>query len=370
MLTLKPPSELSLFEADRPLHHQLALKAYQQSFNARNLTPNYCKTQLNRLADVFNTLTIADPTLPSIRRAIDTFDLTNPRQASRIREETGLAFTLQTRQIACLKAIDRYCRFLQANPTLHAPGQAPLYLPEIYGPLESPVNCYTLPRQSPKRPPAINYLSQSEYRHWLRFVWEQISPGLSHWQTLKACQLYLLCVLAGELGLRLQELLGLEMGHFRLEDNLCLVVAGKGSKGSGHRRREVPVSALAKASLQDFIKQYPRPAKAPLFQNNQGQRLSKNTAHHWMRALTESISQAGLPIVLQKRFGWHSFRRTYATLFLEQGGHPYDLKRNAGWSYLSTLSHYLGCSKTPAKSSRAFPLYPSDTKKPTQKEKH
>ena len=345
-----------IFQVDRPLHHELAMAAYRESFRYRNLTEKYEETEFRRLNDVFSLVSIADPHLLSVKRSVDTFDLANPHLAGRIREACYRDLPSQPRATACLKAIDRYCRFLKDCPNLHIQGQPSLYLPDLYGPIESPVNRYTIPRQGGDKPPNRNYLEASEYKHWLRFTWSQIRPELSQEKLLKASQLHLMCVIAGESGLRLQEVLGLQPEHISIEDNVCLVVKGKGSRGSGHRKRTVPLSELMKATLVDFLKQFPRAKGEPLFQNAKGESLSKNTAHHWMDELIKQIRAAELPIFIDKGFGWHAFRRTYTRLYLERGGNVFDLKRNTGWAYISTISHYLGDSKQTA-TPKGTPLF-------------
>lgn len=335
----------NVYNTDRPLHHGLALEAYRASFRFGGLTEKYELTEFRRLADVFNLVLIGDLDLPTVKRPVDTFDLTNPYQAAKIRDACYRDLPSKSRAIACLKAIDRYCHFLKDNPTVYLPGQKPLYLPELYGPIESPVNRYTIPRQSSERTPNRNYLEASEYRHWLRFTWSLIRPDLRKDKLLKAAQLYLMCVIAGEMGLRLKEILGLQPEHFNLVDNVCIVLKGKGSHGSGDRKRAVPISPLVKATLEDFLQRFPRTSGRPLFQNPQGQCLSMNTAHHWMDELIVKMHEAKVPILTDKGFGWHAFRRTRTRSYLANGGNIHDLKRIMGWSYTSTISHYLGDSK-------------------------
>ncbi len=341
----------SIYEVDRPLHHELAMAAYRESFRHRTLTEKYEKDEFRRLNDVFALVSIGDPDLPGICRLVDTFDLTNPRQAAKIRDACYRDLPSQPRAITCLKTIDRYCRFLVDNPTVYQEGQPTLYLPDMYGPIASPVNRYAIPRPKGDRAPNRNFLEASEYKQWLRFTWSQILPGLPDAELLKASQLHLMCVIAGEMGLRLQEILGLNPEHFILADGVCIVVWGKGSNGSGFRKRTVPISPLVKATLNDFLKQFPRAKDEPLLQTRHGQRLGKNTAHHWMDELIDRIQAAKLPIFIERGFGWHAFRRTYTRLYLERDGNIYELKRNTGWSYTSTISHYLGDSKQKAMSS-------------------
>lgn len=344
-----------IFLADRVLHHGMALKAYEKSFDQRNLTEAYKKHEFRRLLDVFSLVSIGDPLFPTICRNVDTFDLTNPKLASKVRDAIYRDIKTQPSAIACLKAVDRYCRFLKEEHTLYIEGQKPIYLPDIYGPIESPVNRYTFPRKSRDRVNQ-NYLTDNEYKQWLIYTHRRIDPNASPERFLKSFQLYLMCVIAGELGLRLQEILGLEPQYLNLVDNICHVTWGKGSKGSGYRKRTVPLSPMAKTFIQEFLKYFPRNAKEPLFQNASGKRLSKNTAHHWLSELIEDIKQSNLPVLIFKGFGWHAFRRSYATRSLQNGMHPYELKQHCGWAFLSTISYYIGDPKG-ENPNRGQPIY-------------
>lgn len=334
-------------ESDRPFHHELAMAAYDESFRHRCLTDKYRMDEIRRLQEVCSKVSIADPERGGVSKLVDTFDLFNPYQAVKVREAVYRDISSKSGSVACLKSIDRYCRFLKDNPTVSIVGN-PLYLPSLYGPIESPVNRYTIPRSQAERTPNRNYLELSEYKQWLQFTWSQIQPDLPIDKRLKASQLHLMCVIAGEMGLRLKEILGLQPEHFILPDGVCVVLRGKGSNGSGDRKRVVPVSPLVKASLSDFLKSFTRNKGEALFQNRHGQRLSNNTAHHWMDALICNIRAAGLPIFVDSGFGWHGFRRTYTRRFLEQGGNIFELKRNTGWVWTSTISHYMGDCKQKA----------------------
>lgn len=345
---LKQSASIVIDESNRPFHNELAMAAYGESFGHRCLTERYRETELRRLQDVFAKVYIADSKLAGVLRLVDTFDLCNPLEAAKVREAVYRDVPSQASAVACLKSIERYCQYLKANPTVSIEGQPPLYLPSIYGPIESPVNRYTIPRNNADRTPNRNYLEASEYKQWLKFTWSLIQLGMNQEQLHKASQIYLMCVVAGEMGLRLKEILGLQVEHFNLVDDICLVVRGKGSNGSGDRKRSVPISPLAKATLLDFTKQFPRNKGEALFQNRHGQGLSNNTAHHWMDELIDKIQASGLPIFVESGFGWHGFRRTYTRRYLEQGGNIFELKRNTGWAWTSTISHYLGDSKQKA----------------------
>jgi integrase len=346
---------VSIYQVDRPLHHELAMAAYRDSFRHRTLSERYQNTEFRLLNEVFTLVSVGDPAYPTIRRPIDTFDLTNPYQAARIRDAVYRDIQSKPRKrpsrhdnpraVSCLKAIDRYCLFLKKNPTIYLEGHQAIYLPDIYGAIESPVNLYSIPRPKVDRMPNRNFLEKSEYHCWLQFAFSQIRPDLTEKQLRKAMQFYLMCVIAGETGMRIQEILGLQPEHFSLGDDTCLVVKGKGSNGSGYRKRPVPISPMVKATLSDFLKQFPRAKGEPLFQNHHGQRLSMNTAAHWMKEMLTKIEKAELPIQTDVGFGWHAFRRTSTRLFLEQSSDIRELMRQKGWAWASTVSHYIGDEK-------------------------
>ncbi len=114
------------YQFDRKLHHHLCLKSYEQSFDNRGLTEKHKTTELRRLKDVFHNVEIGDDEVFGIRRSIDTFDLINSRLSKKI---TDACYQIlekkfnRSRAKACLKAVDRYCRFLQDNPSIYIPGQ-------------------------------------------------------------------------------------------------------------------------------------------------------------------------------------------------------------------------------------------------------
>src|SRR5688500_1629951 len=93
----------NVYQVDRPLHHDLAMAAYRESFRTRNLTKAYEESEFRSLNDVFQHITIGDPTFLTIKRHVDTFDLTNPHQASRLRDACKQDLPSPARTKACLK---------------------------------------------------------------------------------------------------------------------------------------------------------------------------------------------------------------------------------------------------------------------------
>jgi hypothetical protein len=74
-----------------------------------------------------------------------------------------------------------------------------------------------------------------------------------------------------------------------------------------------------------------------------------------MKELVQEVKEAELPIFLDKGYGWHGFRRTFARLFIEDGGSIEELKKICAWAYTSTLAHYMGDPK-PTLPRKGLPL--------------
>ncbi len=337
------------YVTNRILHHNLCIEAYEKSFIKRGLTERYQVTELRRLHEVFQYVEIGDENLNGIKRPIDTFDLINQRLSKKIVEACyqilGSEFNA-SRVKACLKAVDKYCKFLQEVPYIYLIGQKTLSIVELYGHIASPVNRYTIPRQKPSDASRI-YLTASEYKVFLSYLWDSWDFAIQGNKLCPRHQMFLMAVIAGELGLRCQEILGLKLEHLNIADNVCIVTEGKGSNGSGNRKRDVPLNDFVKASLSDFLKHFPRKRGEPLFQNHLGEELSKSTASKWMNRAVKEMKALKLPIVFEERFGWHALRRTYARGYVENGGDFWKLMQNTGWKFASTATHYIGASKIP-----------------------
>jgi integrase len=345
----------AIYQADRQLHHELALESYRQSFNLRKLTDRHQDTTFRRLADVFSRIQIADPDYPTILRPIDTFDLINPLQSSRILEACKRDLPNESRVKACFSAIKYYCKFLQACPVIHLPGQRALILSDLYGPITCPITRYSILPDTQTEPHNYAYLTRPEYREWLKFTATRAEASKGTSCFYKDCQLHLMSVLAGQTGMRLQELIGLDREHVNFADGRILITKGKRKGGGDYRKREVPLSKLAEITLKNFLAIFPRNPKDPLLQSQSGQRLSKNTASGWMQELVQEVKKAELPIYLDRGFGWHGFRRTFARLFVEDGGTVEELKLICAWAYTSTLAHYMGDPK-PSLPTKGLPL--------------
>lgn len=340
------PLSEAVYRSDRPLHHTIMMGMYLDTFDRKNLTPKYKRDQARLLNDVFKHIELADPNHPTIKRPIDTFDLCNPSLKSQLISSLHHHLADKPSRLDKIyRAIRKYAHFVKETHTIHHTGQKPLYLPDLYGPLDIPISGYDIPRQSSDRGPNHRYFTQNEYKWWLQYTFAQINPDVPVTQQHKAYTFHVMCVLAGETGMRLIEIHGIKPQDIHWDDNALLVTQGKGTRGSGPRKRMVALSTFAQHTVKEYIQHYQRKTDEWVFQSKAGETLSLNTTHNWMRQAKKEVQHKKLNIYLPARFGWHAFRRTYTKTALQNGIGIEALKRQTGWSYTSTISHYYGDEK-------------------------
>jgi site-specific recombinase XerD len=141
----------------------------------------------------------------------------------------------------------------------------------------------------------------------------------------------LLEVLAGT-GLRVGELLGLQVGDVTLGDRTGQVTVRRGKQGNF---REVPLTKEVRQALRNYLQTHPgkEEVNAPLWLGTQGALQHRSSV---LRVLNKYALQAGLPAIHP-----HALRHTFATRYLEHN--PDDLRGLAallGHTSLDTVMIY------------------------------
>ena len=134
-------------------------------------------------------------------------------------------------------------------------------------------------------------------------------------------------------GLRVSELVGLDLGDLFLDEGFMRVV-GKGSK-----ERVVPISGAAEGCLRRYLdgarpqlaKAYARPTSA-VFLNARGGRLTRQSVHGM-------VAQAGLSIGVRDLHP-HTLRHSFATHMLEGGADLRVIQEILGHADISTTQVY------------------------------
>lgn len=131
-------------------------------------------------------------------------------------------------------------------------------------------------------------------------------------------------------GLRLAELVGVDLSDFRPSEGL-LRVTGKGAK-----TREVPVGRMAAEAVRRWVKlrgQLAAPDEPALFVSARGGRLSARSVQS---RLAQAAKRAGLPSHLHP----HRLRHAFATHMLESSGDLRAVQELLGHASISTTQVY------------------------------
>ncbi|MDF2571401.1 MAG: putative tyrosine recombinase [Sporomusa sp.] len=143
-------------------------------------------------------------------------------------------------------------------------------------------------------------------------------------------------------GMRLFEATMLDVSdcRFDLGDNGKLYIRyGKGSKGSGYKRRWVPMldglDKLLKWYLTEIRPKFSTHEDGPLFMNESGQRIDKNTARSNLRRRQEELGFKDHEI-----FSPHQLRHSFATRLTEAGVDLLTLRTLLGHVDITTTLTY------------------------------
>ena len=140
-------------------------------------------------------------------------------------------------------------------------------------------------------------------------------------------------------GLRVSELINLEMKNLNLKNSL-LKVLGKGSK-----ERMVPIGSKAKNALKIYLEErdlmlkmadFKNPDTEKIFLNNKGKGISRQFVYNFIRREGE---------IIQKHISPHTIRHSFATELLENGADLRVVQELLGHSSIATTQLYTHLSK-------------------------
>ncbi len=134
-------------------------------------------------------------------------------------------------------------------------------------------------------------------------------------------------------GLRVSELVGLNLSDLNLENRVLLV------RGKGKRERIAPFGGTAAAALRNWLAVRGQVAKdgkwdkEALFLNRYGRRISQRSV---ARMLGKRVRRAGL----QKHVSPHTLRHSFATHLLDNGADVRSVQELLGHKQLATTQIY------------------------------
>lgn len=133
-------------------------------------------------------------------------------------------------------------------------------------------------------------------------------------------------------GVRVQELVGLQLSDLRLDQGLLHVF------GKGNKERFVPIGTRATAAINLYLRRERHPAHAGvqhLFLGRSGQALTTSGVSIRLMKLTRLLD---LP---RSACAPHAFRRGFAVEFLRNGGDVFTLQQILGHSNLEMTRRYV-----------------------------
>lgn len=147
---------------------------------------------------------------------------------------------------------------------------------------------------------------------------------------------YVLLTVLFDTGLRINEALNLTVDDLRLTDRTITVRASVAKNG---KARVVPMSKrtaeLLEALVEENRTQFTNRSPANVFLLNNGKPLTYNQAYERIRLHGETAGVTGV------RVSPHTFRHTFATLYVKNGGDPFSLQKILGHHDLSMVRKYV-----------------------------
>jgi integrase/recombinase XerD len=162
------------------------------------------------------------------------------------------------------------------------------------------------------------------------------------YQTCRSFTERALLSLAYGCGLRVSEIVALDVEDIKLRETILIVKRGKGNK-----RRVIPLSNKVKEDLYNYF-YHERPITLALGEtafvfDSKGGRMKKYTYNRILKSLVE---RAGNEAIKQKQISMHTLRHSIATHLLEQGMSLEQVREFLGHAEIETTEIYTHISQT------------------------
>lgn len=255
-----------------------------------------------------------------------------------VEEEHVASSTLMQR----IGALRRFFDYILQWP--YIPESGGVSIQARYGPIEQPVLVYDYPTHVWHGRREDAPLTRPELQGFYDFLHRRLTAPSRRPAT--AARNYTMFVVAAESGLRVHEVCALDLHRDLLFASGRLQTReGKGFRGSGPRVRQTIFTPFAQATVGHYV-EHVRPAfrnwshSAFLFLSELGGSVSEESAKYALKRIAAATRAAGLRV--PPRFGWHSLRRSFATIFMEERPEsPWVLMEMLGHLNPGTLHHYV-----------------------------
>lgn len=142
---------------------------------------------------------------------------------------------------------------------------------------------------------------------------------------------YVLMLILLDTGVRVSELVAIRLEDIRMTDNEIMIPRGKGGKS-----RRVYVSVKTKNALRRYIKARGDISGNPfLFVTSENAPMKQRTVQERLTIYGKKAKIEGV------RVSPHTFRHTFAKMYIMGGGDPFSLQALLGHSTLDMVKHYV-----------------------------
>ncbi|MFB3882737.1 MAG: tyrosine-type recombinase/integrase [Armatimonadota bacterium] len=153
-----------------------------------------------------------------------------------------------------------------------------------------------------------------------------------------------LVMLLADTGVRVGELAGIRLNDVSWGDRTISVL------GKGRKVRAVPFGRLTARALTSYLSMHPSPDHPESFLF-----LSATGSPMVMRLAQDIIAKLGRRAgIRDRRISPHVFRRTFATLWISNGGDPFSLQRMLGHTTMEMVNRYVRLSTVDLQRSHAL----------------
>ncbi len=169
----------------------------------------------------------------------------------------------------------------------------------------------------------LSYLSQQELKRLLKAVESNATKYFKRRDTA------LITLLLG-MGLRLSEVVELNVGDVNFDDNVIKVIR------KGRQERILPANDEVIATLKYYLRARQNPgSKEPLFLSKRRQRIDTGTVWYLVKKYLMKAQ------IEKSRLSPHTLRHTFATILLRQGENLLTIKELLSHRSLKTTERYL-----------------------------
>jgi integrase len=217
-----------------------------------------------------------------------------------------------------LGSLSRYFSYTLEYPYFIEDNSTTLRIQERYTHIEQPVSEYDYPKHVyngeqlgiPLDPEKLyDFYSLVRTKYLLHSRYLSISA-----------RNYSMLVLAGESGLRIDEIFHLELADLFFESNKLQTRFAKGTNGSGKRSRVTFFTPLAQDTIKYYLKVRPQLIDGSdckyLFPSKSGKIIDYSSAHSALKTMTSIAQKEKFPVL--SHLSWHWMRRLFATRFIER----------------------------------------------------